>query len=266
MTNKLALVVAVVLGVLSILGVRFYVEKIKRTYDEKVAPVDVPVATRDLKPGDFVSKGDITIQQFPHGVIDALGGSNWAANETDKIENAKIVAPIKNGQVFQQYHFRQSKVKTPLASIGPEWRAMTIAVNPVIGLAGMLRPGDKVDIIFTAGYEDSGGAAGGAARKWKITSTLAQKVDILAVDSSTDSDASSEYTTVTIKLRPEDVNRLAACLHNGWQYHLVRMDDTAPASASVFTQWVSNEFDRVYPDIRKYEETRAKSSFNNGPR
>ncbi len=91
-----------------LLGTRFYVEKIKTSYDQKVAPVDVPVATRDLKEGDIVGKADIAIQQFPHGVVDALGGSEYLANETDEFEGGKIVVPIKQGQVFQRYHFRRS--------------------------------------------------------------------------------------------------------------------------------------------------------------
>ena len=69
----------------------------------------MPVATRDLRPGDTVMKPDIAIQQFPVGLIDALGGTNWSADETDRIEGAKIVAPMKAGQVFQEYHFRKSQ-------------------------------------------------------------------------------------------------------------------------------------------------------------
>ena len=44
MTNKLALIVAVVLGVCSILGIRFYVEKVKTSYEQTAQLVDVPVA------------------------------------------------------------------------------------------------------------------------------------------------------------------------------------------------------------------------------
>lgn len=266
MTNKLALVVAVVLGVLSILGVRFYVEKIKDSYNQKVAPIDVPVATRDLKPGDVVAKGDVTIQQFPHGVVDALGGSHYAANETDKFENAKVVAPIKQGQVYQQYHFRQQRKSNGIPPLGTDWRAITVQVNPPSGLSNMLRPGDKVDIVYTASYEDMQGAASsGSAKKWKITSTLAQKVDVLAIDNLTEAENQSvEYSTVTLKLHPEDINRLTHAIHVSWPYHLVKIDDTAPPTTNLNVVFADTEWDRVDPDVRAFAEKLAKKRINGG--
>lgn len=270
MTNKLALVVAVVLGVLSILGVRFYVEKIKVGYDIKVAPIDVPVAARDLKPGDLVTKGDIQIAQFPHAAIDALGGSQYAANETDKFENTKVVAPIKQGQVFQQYHFRQSSIHGHgLPPLGGDYRAITIIVNPSIGLAGMLRPGDKVDIVVTSAYEEVSGAgmpgAVGQKKKWKVTSTLAQKVDVLAVDNSTEPEAQVfDYTTVTLKLHPEDANRLVHAIHNGWLYQLLKLDDTASPTASTNTVFAEKEFGIVFGDIKAFFDGQIRSGVNGG--
>ncbi len=124
----IAATVLVSFAPLALVAWRYQTEKIRVSYGLRNAPVDVPVATRDIRPGEVVSKADITIQQFPHGVIDALGGTHWDANETDKIENAKLVAPIKTGQVFQQLHFRQTKrfdkwIPDPLEELwdGGDW-------------------------------------------------------------------------------------------------------------------------------------------------
>ena len=268
MTNKLALVVAVVLGVLSILGVRFYVEKIKDSYEKKVGLVDIPVAGRDLKKGDTVQKADIQITQFPHAVVDALGGSHYPASETDKIENGKVVVEqIKQGQVFQQYHFAIMSRKIRFPDIGPEWRAFTIKVQPEQALSGLLRPGDKVDVVVTEHYEGaSGGPLPTGRQKFVVTSTLAQKIEVLAIDGYVDAAVNySEYQYVTLKMHPEDINRLAYVVDNKWEYHLSKMDDTASTLVSVNPVFADNEYEHSKSEIDDWFRKKIKDRVNQGP-
>jgi pilus assembly protein CpaB len=260
-TNKLALVVAVVLGVLSILGVRFYVEKIKVAYDTKNAPVDVPVASRDLKMGDTVQKGDIAIAQIPHVVIDALGGSHFLANETDKFEGGKVVVPfIKQGQVFQQYHFRIQRSNSKL-TLPAEYRAVTITTSITSGLCGMLRPGDKVDVVATEAFKDVGIATGfaGGKKDLRVTSTILQGVIILAVDNFTDADVQSpDYTTVTLRLHPDEVNRLMYVVDNASPYHLVKVEDTTAPSSAVNAVFSDTEWDKAETEVRTFFNTKNR--------
>lgn len=265
MTNKLALVVAVVLGVLSILGVRFYVEKIKKAYDDKNTPVDVPVATRDLRAGDTVQSGDVTLTQVPRIVLDSLGSTHYIATETDKFIGLKVVVPtIKQGQVFQTYHFRAQTVKQRM-QIPSDCRAVTVAVGTVNGLAGMLRPGDKVDVVVTEQFKDQSNGAGGAGpghKDLKVTTTLLQKVEILAVDGYTDPETSiGDYSSVTLKLKPDEVNRLVHAIDTGSTYHLVKMDDTASQSSTSNPVFADEEFERVWPEVKAFYDHRAKQQF-----
>jgi len=268
-TNKLALVVAVVLGVLSILGVRVYVEKIKTTYENKVGLVDVPIAGRDLNKGDTIQKSDISIAQFPHAVVDALGGSQYPANETDKIEGQKVVVQtIKSGQVLQLYHFAGRTGTRKLQAIGPEFRAMTIKVTADSGVAGLIRPGDKVDLICTEGFKTLGasGLPAGHA-ELKVTATLVPRVDVLAIDSFTDPAVNySDYSLITLKLLPEDANRVASAVDASWPIHLAKLDDDAkPSSANPI--FADNEYERVRVDIENFFKDATKRRVNTpGPK
>ena len=251
MTNKLALVVAVVLGVLSILGVRFYVEKIKSQSAASTAPVPVPVARRDLKFGDVVQSADVDIQNVPRAVLEVLGESYYLQdNVKAALEGRRIIVPvIRQGQVFQTYHVNASSGGGKGLKINDTaYRALTVSVGQVTGLAGMLRPGDKVDLIVTTTFKEQANLQ----KELKVTETLLQGVEILAIDNITDADAQVfEYTTVTFKLKQEDVNRVVFAQDNGGSLHLAKMDAGASPSSSVYPVFADTEYARISDEIQR---------------
>jgi len=263
-TNKLALVVAVVLGVLSILGVRFYVEKIKVSYDTKSQLVPVPVARRDLKFGDTIQSGDVDMGQIPRAVLDALGDSYYL--EANKFEGAKIVVPlVKQGQVFQTYHFRVSSGIGKKMQIPVDCRAFTIAVSPTTGVGGMLRPGDKVDMLVSQAFKDPAGTLPGTSRELKITYTFLQAIEVLAVDQITDPDSAVfEYNTVTLKLKVEDANRTQYMIDAGGSYRLVKRSDDATPSSSSNPVFAESEFARIQDQINEELRKTLQKRVNQG--
>ncbi len=221
MTNKLALVVAVVLGVLSIVGIRLYVDKIEQKILIDKALIDVLVASRDLPAGKMFGPEDVEIAQFPAHVMDAAFRKSNVSDKATVI-GLKTVEPIAAGQVLQTYHFQRTDRRTRF-TFSKEYRAITIPISRVGGVAGLLRPSDQVDILVNTQMQDSTGAG------LVVTRTLLRNVLILAVDANTDpfTDLSS-YSTVTVRLRPDECNKLTFCLYNGASIHMTYVQPGTP--------------------------------------
>jgi pilus assembly protein CpaB len=252
----LALVVAIVLGVLSILGIRFYVEKIKTQYDTQAQLVDLPVAARDLRNGEMVTDKDIQTRKFPRAILDGLGKY---MDDPKVIEGSKVVIPeIKQGQVFQQYHFRRAMTRAPLR-IGEGKRAVTIPLNVNNGLSGMLKPTDLVDIVATSDFKlVSGGALVGTTPRsgLRVTRTLLKKVQLLALDDKTDPESQfTDYTTGTLQLDPEDANRLLHAMDTGSLIHVIKVEAKEEPPAGSSPMWDNKAYREVEPEVTKQEES-----------
>lgn len=217
--NKLLPVfVAVVLGGLSIVGIRLYVERIQKNYEIQQVPIPVLVASRDLAAGKPLTPDDIETQNFPRDVIERAFRKTYIADRTTVI-NAKLVTPIAAGQVLQTYHFATPRRDRRLV-FEKEYRAVTIPVSAVSGLAGLLKPGDYVDVVATTSFSETRDAA---KKTLAVTRTLLKNVNVLATDTvidPNDADSAEGYATVTLRLRPLDVNRVLFSLHNGAAIHL----------------------------------------------
>lgn len=257
MTNKLALVVAVVLGVLSIVFIKVYVDKIKFQAEAAAQPVSVYAAARELPAGTVVTAGDIAKIEVPSAALGGFAGSEC----TDKtaIENWKLIAPMKQGQIFQVYHFRQAAGAGKKLQIPPTFRALTVPVNQTNGLAGMLRPGDKIDVVVTQEFQFSppGAPPGMAKERIRATRTMLKNVMIRATDASTEADtAYSDYQTITLALSPTDVNRMLHVIDIGAPYHFVKRDEAAIDSNGMDVRFNENDFDEVEAEVRRYFETK----------
>lgn len=262
MTNKLALVVAVVLGVLSIVLIRRYVQNLEDKYRFDLIPVPALVAARDIAPGTQLTENDIMTAEFPTRFLDqALKDSRIPIESKGTIVNARTVASIKEGQVFQRYHFPDltpgGTQRSLKGKFGREYRAITIPMDMIRGVAGMLRPGDYVDIHGTITFSDTSG------NSITTTRTILKKALILAVDDKLSAEEvrpGSTYSSLTLRLTPKDCNRLLYCISKsgGTGLHCTFVQETSQEEAG---------WDVIVPD-ELYEEIRGEveQSFRGGRR
>lgn len=84
----------------------------------------------------------------------------------------------------------------------PGMRAVTVRVNDVIGVAGFLLPGNRVDILFTGGNS---------------TRTVLKNLKVLAVDQTqhTDENRPKLVRAVTLEVNPEQAEQLVNASSNG---------------------------------------------------
>jgi pilus assembly protein CpaB len=252
-TNRLALVVAIVLGVLSILGIRFYVEKIKAQYDVAAQLVDLPVAAHDLRQGEVVTEKDIQMRKFPRAILEGLGKY---MDDKVVIEGSKIVVPeIKQGEVFRQADFRRPTAQRNLR-IGEGYRALTIALNVVNTVGGMLKPTDVVDVVLTSEFKIVSGPTAQVGKGLKVTRTVLKKVQILALDDKTDPEnVFNDYTTATLQVTPDDANKLLNGIDTGSVIHILKLEAKEESPPGSNPWWDNRHFHDVEPEINKQENT-----------
>jgi pilus assembly protein CpaB len=220
--NKLALIVAVVLGVLSIIGIRLYVDGIVLKYTREQEPVDCFVSAREIKPGRTFTVDDIVETQFPRQVLEAYKTSRITDKTT--IIGARITQPIEMGQVLQTYHFATKNIIGKKLEFGKEYRAVTLPMSKITGVGGLLRPGDFVDLVVNMKLVDGGREVLGV-KELPVALTLYKSVLVLATDQITDpsdADAGRGYSTVTLRLKPDEVNKVLFAQYNGGAIHLVQ--------------------------------------------
>ncbi len=95
---------------------------------------------------------------------------------------------------------------TLAAMISPNKRAITVRVNDVVGVAGFLLPGNRVDIISTR-----------KKGKKVVSSTILKNIKVLAVDqtASTDKNEPIVVRSVTMEMSPSDTEDVTAATKLG---------------------------------------------------
>lgn len=108
------------------------------------------------------------------------------------------------------------------AQVGEGKRAFTIAINAASGGAGLIAPGDHVDILLTRSID-----------RELMTSTLLQDVRIIAMDQTSDTEADHRRAarTATVEVNPRDAQTLALAQQTGKLSLLLRGTNEAGSEA-----------------------------------
>lgn len=87
--------------------------------------------------------------------------------------------------------------------VKPGMRAITVSAGQATGIANMVKPGNRVDLLLNYSYEEAV-ADTENTRTVTASRTLIQDVEVLAVDAVLSRDGSTQYDTVTLQVTPED--------------------------------------------------------------
>lgn len=164
MTPRRSLAMAGAAGVLAaILGWAWFASK-ERAFRDLSAPAPALVAVRYLAAGARVDGDAVEVKQVPRAFIQP-----GALREAKEATGQVAVAPIAPGEQVLANKLSATGVALALA-VPPGKRAIAVAVDAAGGVAGLLKPGDLVDVIVTA-------EEGGSPR----TFVLMQAAPVLAV-------------------------------------------------------------------------------------
>jgi pilus assembly protein CpaB len=223
------LVAALTLGGLSAFGVKRYIERQveeveARGKGQKMVRVLVPkddlpkgtplteksVATRDV-PADWAHSNAITPQQF------------------ERVENQKLAYPAARGEMILWSMLEGQRAPSFSARLPAGRRAITVPVDEVNSISGMLQPGDRIDLMVSARKDN---------RAYMFP--LLQNVVVLATGSQAvpagepdGRDGRRTYTTITLDASPQDAQRVLAAREVGKLAALLRSPgDSASAFSS----------------------------------
>jgi pilus assembly protein CpaB len=191
-----------------------------RPRDERVSIV---VARRDLKQGEAVTADTMAVRQIP---VDLVPGTAVRESAFRQYEGSRLAVPMKSGEPLVTLGLSQQENALFSAQVRKGVRAMTVAVDEINSISGMLRPGDHIDLIVT--YRRPGNTASS-----DVTVALMQDVLIMATGKQVrttpnvtgSAPASRSYTTITIEAEPVQAQRLIIAQRSGRLTAVLRNPD-----------------------------------------
>lgn len=129
-------------------------------------------------------------------------------------------------------------------------RAMTIEIDEVNSVSGMLRPGDRIDLLFSTRSPLAG------ANGSDISRPLMQDLLVLATGSQTDNhldspDELNAFNTMTVEVSPEQAQKLVLAQRSGRLTALLRNpDDRRPIAANAMDVYSLLELPKPTKRIR----------------
>lgn len=205
MRSKIILFLALILGLLAAFGTYKYLGDLEQKYKIAGEFIEVAEAAKKIPPKTVIEenmlvKKEIPLKYAPYNVLkkqDAVG----------KISKYEILP----GQMIQkEMLFDKNDPSAGLSlRIEPGKRAISIPVNNVTALNGLLSNGDRVDVLVTFDAPPD--------KKYAVTSTVIQNVPVLAVDYnlSPQGQAKVEPKTVTLMVTPEEAQQIAFAVQHG---------------------------------------------------
>lgn len=169
-----------------------------------IAETFVVVATQTVPVGMLLSKEMVRVAPWP---ADAQVAGAYSTVE-EVIGRGVIVGLVANEPVIEtKLAPREAGGGLP-PTITPGMRAISVRVNEVIGVAGFIQRGSRVDVIVTLPGQQS------------MTRTVISNAQVLAAGTSIDEDKARQggavqSTVVTLLLTPPDAERLSLASAQG---------------------------------------------------
>jgi pilus assembly protein CpaB len=159
------------------------------------------VASRDLEIGTLVRDTDLTTADWvgapPKGILVAK----------DAIVGRGVVAQLYQGEPIQDSRLAPAGSGGGLAAtIRPGMRACAVRVNDVVGVAGFVLPGMRVDVLI------AGNTPGASATEGSKVKTLLQNIEVLSAGSNIQKDNEGkpvQVPVVNLLVTPEQAEILS---------------------------------------------------------
>jgi len=214
--NTLLLAFALALGGLAAFGARGYIASEIAAERERLQPrqdtVSIVVAKRALGKGDVASAETMAVREVPSEYV-ASGALR--PERFDAYAGSRLAVPMRAGEPLLHGMLEGVDVSTFSAKVQAGIRALTIAVDEINSLSGMLQPGDHIDLLLSVRVPSP---SGGAAPQ-ELTRTLMQDVKVLAtgrqVRPGGDERQARNYTAITVEVTPAQAQRLVVAQRSG---------------------------------------------------
>ena len=222
---RLLIVVFVALGAAAVASFAAYraIQSIP-VREVEVASVQAVVATRSLPVGALVTREDVRLVAWPARSV--IPGS---FTNTEGVVNRGLVVSVSENEPITESKLAPAGTGAGLPPTIPQgMRAMSVKVNEVIGVAGFVVPGTRVDVMVTLNRRDD-----------SMARVVVSNVQVLTAGTRYDQDKAQAEgkpiptTVVTLLVTPDDAERVALASTEGRIVLTLRNPlDTEPSKTS----------------------------------
>jgi pilus assembly protein CpaB len=165
----------------------------------------VAIAAKPLPMGAMLRESDVKLVAWPASSPVAGGYSTVA-----EVLNRGLIAPVVENEPLTATKLAPIEAGAGLPpTIAAGMRAISVKVNEVIGVAGFVVPGTRVDVVVTIGQRDD-----------SISRVIVSNVQVLTAGTKYDQEAAKDgkpvpTTVVTLLVAPSDAERIALASTEG---------------------------------------------------
>lgn len=208
-------IVAIVCGGLAFWGSQRYLAEYSASVEHKwktrYAPTRVIVAARDLAAGRILETADLASREMPAAFIPS---GIWKPDQANVLLGRALLVDLSRGDPLTQSALVDHDGRALAARLRPGARAITVPVDDVSSQAGLVRPGDRVDLLLAE--EMTQGAERCVSVRplleaLTVMATGRRQSAELGIDSGND----RSYSTITLDVLPDQAQQLTAALRVG---------------------------------------------------
>jgi pilus assembly protein CpaB len=214
----------------------------------------VVVAAADLQLGAELKKEDLQVVQFPVGKA-----PDGTFAKPEEIIGRGLIVPIVKNEPVLRAKLASKEAGSGLPPVIPEgMRAVSVRVNEVVGVAGYVLPGNRVDVLATASPSDSHADV--------TTKVILSNVQVITagtrMEQDQDKDKPVQVTVVTLLVNPEQSERLALASTEGKIQLALRnpLDLGAPETPGVKTAGLMGNVKAPASQVRQVASSRPRAA------
>ncbi|HSJ13919.1 MAG TPA: Flp pilus assembly protein CpaB [Longimicrobiales bacterium] len=164
------------------------------------------VANRDLPAGSIIRREDVKTVNWPGSAV-----PKGLATEAGEVIGRGLITEVRENEPLLEWKLAQREAGGGLSITIPEgMRAVSVKVDEVVGVAGFVLPGTRVDVLVTV--------VPSSDRMQSISRTILSNVRTLAADQRYQQDVEGEprvMTVVTLLVTPEQAETLTIAATEG---------------------------------------------------
>lgn len=247
MAKKKLLIAAIIVGALAACLMALYANQMRKEKRDLIGDtVAVVKAARNIPAGTPLTQDLVTTDLVP---VKFLPPNPIMQEDLGIYLDSPLAVNVKDGSMILTSDFSVAEVSRDLSGKVPEEeRALSIPVDAISGVSGLLMPGDRVDLLGTfpvSSKEELIPDAGGGGSVGYVTMTLLQNVTLLAVGQQLSGVGAQQdgrrnnYSTVTVAVTVDEAELLTIAQTRGKLMLLLRRRDdikTAPVTKTTLRE------------------------------
>jgi pilus assembly protein CpaB len=173
----------------------------------RIATRPVVVAAKDIQAGALLEKQSLSVEEWPAVAVpkNALESLNGAQGRVARV-------PVFAGEAIVEGRLARPGTSPGLeARITPGKRAMSVRINDVAGMSGLVQPNSRVDVLVSLRER-------GEHSTEEVAKLFLENMRVLSMGSRTTRDDDGDAypaTTATLEVTPAEAEKLAVAMRQG---------------------------------------------------